>query len=89
VSPLLWLGLAVAAGLGAWWIGWPAWQGYRGRDHRDANVDRYLAWRGRADRRPSASLAEGLTLDERRRFMIAAALGLVALVALIAFFVAS
>ncbi len=89
MSPLLWLGLAIGTGLGAWWIGWPAWQGYRHRDHRDANVDRYLAWRGRADRRPSGSLAEGPTLHERRHLLIAAALALVALVALVAFFVAS
>ena len=89
MSPLVWLGLALAGAGGAWWIGWPAWQAYRRRDHRDANVDRYLAWRGRADRRAPSSLAEGPTLDERRRLLMAAALVVVALVALVAFFVAS
>lgn len=89
MSPLVWLGLALAAAAGAWWIGWPAWQAYRRRDHRDANVDRYLAWRGRADRRPPPAMAEGPTLDERRRLLIAVALAVVALGALVAFFVAS
>ena len=59
VSPLLWLALATRRGLGAWWIGWPAWPAYRARDRRDANVDRYLAWRGRADRRPSVARSRG------------------------------
>ncbi len=89
MSPLLWLAVAIATAGGAWWIGWPAWRSYRARDVRDANADRYLAWRGRADRRPSASLAEGPTRDERRRLGFAIALGIVALGALVAFFVVS
>ena len=89
MSPLAWLALAIVAALGAWWIGWPAWQSYRSRDRRDANVDRYLSWRGRADRRPRTSLDEGPTREERRRLWIGAALALVAVGALITFFVVS
>ena len=87
MSPLLWLAVAIAAGIGAWWVGWPAWRSYRTREVRDANTDRYLAWRGRADRRPRGSLREGPTLDERRRLGIGLVLGVVAIGALVAFFI--
>jgi hypothetical protein len=89
VIPLVWLALAIAAGIGAWWIGWPAWRSYRARESRDQNADRYLAWRGRADRRPRATLGEGPTLDERRRLGLAVVLMVVAIGALVAFFIAT
>lgn len=89
MTPLLWLAAAVAAGVGAYLAGWPAWQSYRARDRRDANVDRYLAWRGRADRGAPRSVAEGMTGEERRRLWIAGGLALVALACLAAFFTAT
>ena len=88
MPPLAWLALAIAAGIGAYVVGWPAWIGYRRRDRRDSNTERYLAWRGRAVRgQPSAR--EGMTGEERRRVYIGAALGIVAVLALLAFFATS
>jgi hypothetical protein len=87
VPPLAWLVVALAAGAGAWAIGTPAWRAYRSRDARDTNTERYLAWRGRASRGPSTR--EGMTVDERRRIYAGAALGLLAVAALIAFFLTS
>ena len=88
MPPLAWLALAIAAGIGAYVVGWPAWIGYRRRDRRDSNTERYLAWRGRAVRgQPSAR--EGMTGEERRRVYIGAALGIVAVLALFAFFATS
>lgn len=86
---LAWLAAAVASGVAAYLAGWPAWRSYRARETRDANVDRYLAWRGRADRHTSTPIGEGLTGEERRRLWIAGALAIVALVCLAAFFAAS
>ena len=88
MSPLLWLALAIAAGVAAYLVGWPAWSGSRSRDRRDLNTERYLAWRGRAVRgRPPAR--EGMTGDERRRVYLGAALAIVAVASLLAFFVTS
>ncbi len=84
--PLLWLVAAAVFALGAYRVGWPAWQSYRSRERRDANVDRYLAWRGRADRTASGPTGEGMTGEERRRLWIGGALGIVALVCLAVFF---
>jgi hypothetical protein len=81
----LWLLGAVVLGGAAYAAGWPAWTSYRSRESRDLNTERYLAWRGRADR-TGASSSEGMTGEERRRLWIAAALGAVALFALVAFF---
>jgi hypothetical protein len=85
--PLVWLAIAVAAGAGAVTVASPAWSAYRGRDARDTNSERYLAWRGRASRGPRPR--ERLTANERRRLIIGAVLALVALGALVAFFVTS
>ena len=89
MPPIGWLALAIAAGVAAYLVAWPAWTGYRARESRDQNADRYLAWRGRADRRPKSTVREGLTGEERRRLTGGAVLALVALAALIAFFVTS
>jgi hypothetical protein len=86
VPPVVWLAVAIAAGLAAYLVAWPAWIGYRSRDSRDLNAERYLAWRGRAQRPSAISTREGMTGDERRRVVAGAALGVVALVALVAFF---
>lgn len=89
MTPLVWLAVAVVAGAAAWLVGWPAWRGYRSREARDLNAERYLAWRGRAASPGSASMREGLTLDERRRLYLAAGLAVVALACLIAYFAAT
>lgn len=89
MSAPLWLALAIGAAVGAYLVGWPAWISYRAREARDLNAERYLAWRGRADRRPSGSLSEGMTGDERRRIGAGAVLAVVAVVALLAFFATS
>ena len=87
---LVWLAVAAAAGTAAYLVGWPALRGYRAREARDLNAERYLAWRGRARPRPPAgSLREGMTADERRRVAAGAVLGAVALFAVVAFFLAS
>ncbi len=81
----LWLLAATLAGVTAYLVGWPAWQNYRSREDRDLNTERYLAWRGRADRRPT-STREGMTGEERRRLWIAGALVLAAVFCLVGFF---
>jgi hypothetical protein len=86
---LISLGVAIVAAVLAYVIGRPAWASYRAREARDANVERYLAWRGKAPPRASARTSEGLTGEERRNLYAAAALGVVSFVALVAFFVSS
>jgi hypothetical protein len=87
MPPLGWLLLAVVAAVAAYLVGWPAWQGPRARETRDANTERYLAWRGRGSEAPRGR--SGPTADERRRLYAGAALGAVAVAALLAFFVTS
>jgi hypothetical protein len=77
---------AVLAGAGAYLVGWPAWTGYRQREARDLNAERYLAWRGRGSPPGSGSLRERMTGAERRNLLLAAALSLVAVACLIGFF---
>jgi hypothetical protein len=89
MPPLAWLAVAIAAGIAAYLVGWPAWQAYRSRETRDANTERYLQWRGRADRRSSVSTREGMTGVERRRIYAGAALAVLAVVSLLAFFATS
>ncbi|MGZ8563046.1 MAG: hypothetical protein ACXWWU_05450 [Candidatus Limnocylindria bacterium] len=89
MPPLAWLAAAIVAVAAAYLVGWPAWQGYQARETRDANAERYLQWRGRADRRSSTSTREGMTGAERRRIYAGAALAVLAAVALLAFFATS
>jgi hypothetical protein len=69
--------VAAAAAAGAFMFGWPAWSAHRAREGRDTNAERYLAWRGRADRAP----ATGMTSAEQRRLWTAAGLLLTAVMA--------
>ena len=78
------VGALLAGGL-AYRIGWPAWAGYRQREARDSNAERYNAWRGRANP-PGASMSEGLTGAERRSLWLAGILAVAAAACLIAFF---
>jgi len=78
-----WLVAAAAAAAGAYLLGWPAWRALRAREARDLNAERYLAWRGRADRGPRAT---GITRSERQRLVVAALLALVAIFCLVGFF---
>jgi hypothetical protein len=87
MPPLGWLLLAVIAAIAAYVVGWPAWRGSRARGARDTNTERYLAWRGRASEAPRGGL--GPSPEERRRLYAGAALGAVAVLALVAFFVTS
>ena len=89
MPPLAWLALAFGAGVAAYLVGSPAWQGYRARETRDLNAERYLQWRGRADRRSSMSAREGMTGEERRRIYAGAGLAVASVVALLAFFATS
>lgn len=82
---LLLLG-AVAAGVAAYLVGWPAWTAYRQREARDLNAERYLAWRGRANPPGTRPTGEGMTLAERRSLFLAVALAAAALACLIGFF---
>ena len=81
----LWLLGALGAGVAAYLVGWPAWTSYQSREARDLNTERYLAWRGRADR-TGGSASEGTTGEERRRLWIAGALAIASLACLVAFF---
>jgi len=83
VSAWPWLIGAAAAAAGAYLVGWPAWRAARARDARDLNAERYLAWRGRADRGPRST---GITRGERQRLVVAALLALVAIFCLVGFF---
>ena len=89
MPPLAWLAAAIVAGVAAYLVGWPAWQGYQARETRDANTERYLQWRGHADRRSSISTREGMTGEERRRIYTGAALAVASMIALLAFFATS
>lgn len=82
----IWLIATIGSAAAAYLIGWPTWNGYRAREARDLNAERYLAWRGRADRNRSGSLREGMTGEERRRLWIAGILGVVAVFCLVGFF---
>jgi hypothetical protein len=87
---MAWLFLlaAVVCGAGAYAVGWPTWTGYRQREARDANAERYLAWRGRAAS-PVDSGGGGPTRPERRRIWLAGLLAGAAFALVLAFLLAS
>lgn len=86
MPPYVWLLVAIAAWTGAWVVGGPAIRARRERAARDTNTERYLAWRGRASE--ASRLGSPEAPDERARLIGAAVLGVVAVAALIGFFVA-
>ena len=81
MSAWAWLFAAALAAAGSLLAGWPTWRASRTHRARDLNAERYLAWRGRAERR----VETGLTRPERRRLVVAALLALVALFCLVGF----
>ena len=85
---LVWLAAALAAGVAAYLVGWPAWRSSRARESSDLNTERYRAWRGHNGRGRQPA-REGRTTDERRRIYGGAALAALAVVALVAFFLAT
>ena len=87
MPPLAWLAVAAVASVFGYLVAWPAWRSYRAREARDINSERYLAWRGRAPR--GTGTREGMTGEERRRIYAGAALAVLAMVALVAFFATS
>ena len=89
VPALAWLVVAAAAGVCAYLVAWPAWRAYQAREARDTNTERYLAWRGRANRAPGPSTREGMTGEERRRLYAGVALAVAGVLAVIAFFATS
>ena len=74
-----WLLGAMGAALAAYWIGRPTWIAHRTRARRDLNAERYLTWRGRADRTPAPAQ---MTAAEGRRAWLAGGLGILALACL-------
>jgi hypothetical protein len=78
----IWLVVAVAAGIGAYLVGWPTWSTFLTRRRRDLNTERYLAWRGRAGERPPDPR---LTNAERGRLLVAGGLALAAVFSLVGF----
>jgi hypothetical protein len=74
--------VALVNGVASLVVGLPAWRSYREREARNRNAERYLSWRGRADR-PGASLREGMTGAERRRIWLGAGLALIAVACLV------
>ncbi len=76
----LFLAAVVAGGIGLV-IGVPAWRSWQSRAASVRNTERYLAWRGRADRaEPSA---QHMTSGERRRIALGAILGVIAVASLV------
>ena len=82
MSSWAWLVAAALAGAGSYLAGWRTWSDSRARRVRDLNAERYLAWRGRAER----PVQRGRTQAERRRLLVAGVLALVALFCLVGFF---
>jgi hypothetical protein len=74
--------IALITGAASLAIGLPAWRSWQARAASDRNTERYLAWRGRADR-ATAEPGQGMTVNERRRIAVGAALGIVAIVCLV------
>ena len=85
MPPIAWLVVALLAGVAGYVVAWPAWGSYRARDARDLNAERYRAWRDHSPRgQPSTRV--GMTVEERRRIYGGIALGVLAVMALLAFF---
>ena len=82
MSSWMWLLGALAAGAAAYAVAVPAWRDWQSRRRRDLNAERYLAWRGRADRRP---VDDRPSDAERLRLAIGGVLAAVALFCVVGF----
>jgi hypothetical protein len=63
-------------------IGIPAWRSWQGRVAVERNAERYLAWRGRADR-SAPDPSPRMTGAEQRRVVVGLALGVLGAIALV------
>lgn len=73
--------IALASGAAGLAVGLPAWRSWQARAARGRNAERYLAWRGRADR-PDPE-GQSMTSAERRRIAAGASFMAVAIVCLV------
>jgi hypothetical protein len=73
---------ALVAGAAGAVIGLPAWRSWQARAAADRNTERYLAWRGRADRSVPGP-GQQMTPAERWRIAVGAALALAAIACLV------
>jgi hypothetical protein len=88
MPPIAWLAVTLVSGVAAYLVALPAWRASRSRATRDENAERYLAWRGRASR-GAGGQRPTISADERRRLVVGAALAVLSVVALVAFFATS
>jgi hypothetical protein len=73
---------AIVAGAAGAVIGLPAWRSWQARAAADRNTERYLAWRGRADR-SAPGIPQQMTPAERWRIAVGVALVVVAVACLV------
>lgn len=70
-------------------VAWPAYRSRQARREQAGNVERYLAWRGRATTGAGRSALDDVAeARERSRIRLAGILGAAALVCLVIFFIA-
>jgi hypothetical protein len=69
----------VVAGLA---VGLPAWRSWQARTAADRNAERYLAWRGRADR-SAPGPTPPMTAAEQRRMAVGIGLAVLGGIALV------
>ncbi len=82
---LAWLTIALVFGAAAVGFGQPARRSYRAREPRHLNTERYRPRRGHSVRGQPVT-REGMTGEARRRIYGALAFAVIALIALVAFF---
>jgi hypothetical protein len=75
------LAVALVTGAAGLAVGLSPWRSWQARAARGRNAERYLAWRGRADR-PDVEV-QSMTTAERRRIAAGASFMAVAIVCLV------